>query len=152
MRVEACMGQQLLRTHCSPWDRARRTDPTWGAEATFARPAGSLVLHVQDDRGVQLATVLVAEADWRACSPRRQTRAYSLEGGLGSLILTLHATTSSASDAMFFSRGLPASCLPLRLDAGDVVLFSSNHLLSFGTKMYAPSSASALTSVVIASR
>lgn len=39
-------------------------------------------------------------------------------------------------NALLYHLGIPASAVPFRCDAGDILLFSSSHLMSYGTKLF----------------
>ncbi len=39
-------------------------------------------------------------------------------------------------NALLYDKGIPSTIIPFRLDVGDIVLFSSSHFLSYGTKIF----------------
>jgi hypothetical protein len=50
--------------------------------------------------------------------------------------LMRHVSLTVPQHALLHHVGIPSRELSCRLDAGDVVLFSSTHLLAYGTKLF----------------
>lgn len=116
----------------------------WDASCSFSNPASHLVFRLFNSSGNSikrdhaLCDELVIPTDvFQDAEIHDEWFNFELKNKLkGAIRMKIHLTWGYDKDGMLGKRGIPVMAIPVRMDTGDVILFNSSHLLSYGTKLF----------------